>query len=72
MGGSPDNIKKQGKSFAYGRVGGKFGRKVIKPPAVSTPKKEAMTPTAQPSQRTQQVKATLSGEDADTKSTLGG
>lgn len=68
MGGAPSNVKNKG----IARAGGKFGRKVTKPPAVPTPKKEAMTPTAQPSQRTQQVKATLSGEDADTKSTLGG
>ena len=68
MGGAPTNVRNKG----IARSGGKFGRKVTKPPAVPKPKKEAMTSTAKPSQRTQQVKATLSGEDAGTKSTLGG
>ena len=68
MGGAPSNVRNKG----IARSGGKFGRKVTKPPAVPKPKKEAMTPTAQPSQRTQQVKATLSGEDGNTKLKLGG
>jgi len=68
MGGAPTNVRNKG----IARTGGKFGKRVVKPPAVPRPKKKAMTPTAQPSQRTQQVKATLSGEDGNTKSTLGG
>ena len=68
MGGAPTNIRQKGAS----RTGGKFARKVTKPPAVPKKQKTTMTPTVQPSQRTQQIKATLSGEDADTKSKLGG
>ena len=68
MGGAPTNIRQKGAS----RAGGKFARKVTKPPAVPKQPKTTMTPTAKPSQRTQQIKATLSGEDANTKSKLGG